>query len=110
MNASIIQLRRKVLELCTLQIISRGEVYASDMLNELRETQLITADGTLYPLLYRLRQASLVQVRLDTTEDGPSRKYYSLTTEGMEVLTQLKETWETLLSTVQSITSKTTEL
>jgi PadR family transcriptional regulator, regulatory protein PadR len=109
MNTSINQLRKKVLEICALQIISRGEVYASDMLDELREAQLIHADGTLYPLLYRLRQASLVQVRTATTEDGPCRKYYSLTAKGLEALTQLKETWEALLSTVQSITTKTTE-
>lgn len=106
MNTSITQLRRKILELCTLEILSRGEIYTSDMLEELKEAELILAEGTLYPLLYKFRKANLVHVRSDITEPGPPKKYYSLTAEGLESLKKLQETWQSLVSSLALITSK----
>ncbi|HSJ69854.1 MAG TPA: PadR family transcriptional regulator [Anditalea sp.] len=101
-----IQMRKGILEFCILHIISRGEVYASDMLIELKEAQLIVKEGTLYPLLNRLKNASLVSYKWVESETGPPRKYYSITEEGIEFLEQLDETWLSLIQSTQLITSK----
>jgi len=101
-----IQMRKGILEFCILHIISRGEVYASDMLIELKEAQLIVKEGTLYPLLNRLKNASLVSYKWVESETGPPRKYYSITEEGIQFLEQLDETWLSLIQSTQLITSK----
>jgi len=101
-----IQMRKGILEFCILHIISRGEVYASDMLQELKEAQLIVKEGTLYPLLNRLKNASLVSYKWVESETGPPRKYYSITEEGIGFLEQLDETWLSLTQSTQLITSK----
>lgn len=101
-----IQMRKGILEFCILHIISRGEVYASDMLVELKEAQLIVKEGTLYPLLNRLKNASLVSYKWVESETGPPRKYYSITEEGVQFLEQLDETWLSLIQSTQLITSK----
>jgi len=101
-----IQMRKGILEFCILHIISRGEVYASDMLVELKEAQLIVKEGTLYPLLNRLKNASLVSYKWVESETGPPRKYYSITGEGIQFLEQLDETWLSLIQSTQLITSK----
>lgn len=101
-----IQMRKGILEFCILHIISREEVYASDMLVELKEAQLIVKEGTLYPLLNRLKNASLVSYKWVESETGPPRKYYSITEEGIEFLEQLDETWLSLIQSTQLITSK----
>ncbi|WP_009034678.1 PadR family transcriptional regulator [Indibacter alkaliphilus] len=108
MNASNtqIQMRKGLLEFCILHIISRGEVYASDMLEELTEAKMIVAEGTLYPLLQRLKNASLVSYKWVESESGPPRKYYLITEEGRDFLNTLNETWESLVSSTQMITSK----
>jgi len=101
-----IQMRKGILEFCILHIISRGEVYASDMLVELKEAQLIVKEGTLYPLLTRLKNAGLVSYHWVESETGPPRKYYSITPEGTEFLEQLDDTWVSLIQSTQLITSK----
>lgn len=108
MNASNtqIQMRKGLLEFCILHIISRGEVYASDMLEELTDARMIVAEGTLYPLLNRLKKASLVSYKWVESETGPPRKYYSITDQGKDFLNELQETWESLQSSTQKITSK----
>ncbi len=108
MNASNtqIQMRKGLLEFCILHIISRGEVYASDMIEELTEAKMIVVEGTLYPLLNRLKTASLVSYKWVESESGPPRKYYSITPEGSLFLTTLNETWESLVASTQLITSK----
>ena len=77
-NAQV-QMKKGVLEFCILHIISRGEVYASDMLEELTKARLIVVEGTLYPLLSRLRAAGLVDYKWVESKSGPPRKYYTLT-------------------------------
>ncbi|EOZ95182.1 Transcriptional regulator, PadR family [Indibacter alkaliphilus LW1] len=99
-------MRKGLLEFCILHIISRGEVYASDMLEELTEAKMIVAEGTLYPLLQRLKNASLVSYKWVESESGPPRKYYLITEEGRDFLNTLNETWESLVSSTQMITSK----
>jgi PadR family transcriptional regulator PadR len=108
MNASNtqIQMRKGLLEFCILHIIARGEVYASDMIDELTDAKMIIVEGTLYPLLQRLKNASLVSYRWVESESGPPRKYYAITDEGKQFLETLNETWESLVSATQKITSK----
>jgi PadR family transcriptional regulator PadR len=108
MNASNtqIQMRKGLLEFCILHIISRGEVYASDMIEELTAAKMIVVEGTLYPLLNRLKSVSLVSYKWVESESGPPRKYYTITDEGKEFLETLNETWESLVSSTQLITSK----
>ncbi|MBB6324788.1 PadR family transcriptional regulator PadR [Algoriphagus iocasae] len=101
-----IQMRKGLLEFCVLHIISRGEVYTSDLIDELTQVQMIVVEGTLYPLLNRLKSASLVQYRWVESESGPPRKYYSITEEGKEFLGTLSETWTSLVNSTLQITSK----
>jgi PadR family transcriptional regulator PadR len=108
MNASNtqIQMRKGLLEFCILHIIARGEVYASDMIEELTDSKMIVVEGTLYPLLNRLKNASLVSCKWVESESGPPRKYYSITEEGSRFLETLNETWDSLVNSTQLITSK----
>ncbi|GAB3645449.1 PadR family transcriptional regulator [Echinicola sediminis] len=101
-----IQMRKGILEFCILHIISRGEVYASDMIDELTAAKLIVVEGTLYPLLNRLKTAALVSYKWVESESGPPRKYYSITPEGSEFLSKLDTTWNDLVQSTTLITSK----
>lgn len=100
-----VQMRKGILEFCILHIISRGEVYASDMLEELTSARIMVVEGTLYPLLTRLRKAGLVEYKWVESTSGPPRKYYKLTREGSEFLNQLDDTWEDLLNSTKKIIS-----
>ncbi|HSF53269.1 MAG TPA: PadR family transcriptional regulator [Algoriphagus sp.] len=101
-----IQMRKGLLEFCVLHIISRGEVYTSDLIDELTQAQMIVVEGTLYPLLNRLRSAELVTYRWVESEAGPPRKYYLITEEGKKFLLTLAETWASLVNSTNEITSK----
>ena len=101
-----IQMRKGILEYCILQIISRGEVYASDMLVELTSARIMVVEGTLYPLLTRLRKAGLVEYKWVESNSGPPRKYYWLTDEGQAFLKTLGKTWNELVKSTRTITSK----
>lgn len=103
---TLVQMRKGILEYCILQIISRGEVYASDMLEELTSAQIMVVEGTLYPLLTRLRKAGLVEYKWVESTSGPPRKYYWLTEEGKDFLGELASTWETLVKSTNKITKK----
>ncbi len=98
-------MRKGILEYCILHIISRGEVYASDMLEELTSAKIMVVEGTLYPLLTRLRKAGLVDYRWIESASGPPRKYYQLTDKGGEFLLQLKDTWQDLVASADRITN-----
>lgn len=104
-----VQMRKGILEYCILHIISRGEIYASDMLNELTSAKIIVVEGTLYPLLTRLRKAGLLEYKWVESTSGPPRKYYTLTEKGQLFLDQLNETWENLTASTSKIISKTKE-
>ena len=101
-----VQMRKGLLEFCILHIIARGEVYATDMIEELTEAKLIVVEGTLYPLLNRLKNAALVSYKWVESESGPPRKYYSITPEGSQFLGELDATWTGLQQSVNLITSK----
>lgn len=101
-----IQMRKGLLEFCVLHIISRGEVYTSDLIEELTQAQMIVVEGTLYPLLNRLKSASLVEYRWVESESGPPRKYYAITEEGKSFLGTLSITWDSLVNSTHLITSK----
>ncbi len=101
-----IQMRKGILEYCILHIISRGEVYASDMLDELTAAKMIVVEGTLYPLLTRLKNAGLLEYKWVESKSGPPRKYYTLTEEGSKFLDGLSETWKDLAHSTEMIKTK----
>jgi PadR family transcriptional regulator PadR len=100
------QMKKGILEYCILSIISRGEVYASDILDELKEAKLIVVEGTLYPLLTRLKNENLLSYQWIESKSGPPRKYFQLTDEGKEYLNELGKTWDELVDAVNRATSK----
>ncbi|GAB4195216.1 MAG: PadR family transcriptional regulator [Thermoflexibacter sp.] len=98
-----VQMRKGVLEFCILSIIARGEVYASDMLEELTNAKIMVVEGTLYPLLTRLRKAGLVDYKWVESISGPPRKYYTLTDKGEQFLQGLRSTWNELVTSTNTI-------
>ncbi len=99
-----IQMRKGVLEYCILSIISQGEVYASDILKSLKDAKLLVVEGTVYPLLTRLKNAGLVSYEWKESTSGPPRKYFQLTQDGKEFLQELGSTWNELTHAVQITT------
>jgi PadR family transcriptional regulator PadR len=100
------QMRKGVLEFCILSILSKGDAYATDLLNKLKESELIVVEGTLYPLLTRQKNAGLLSYRWEESTQGPPRKYYALTDHGREVLKELEASWRELIEAVDSILKK----
>ena len=96
-------MRKGILEFCILHIIARGEVYASDLLGELTSAKIMVVEGTLYPLLTRLRKAGLVDYKWVESSSGPPRKYYTLTSEGQSFLDGLDQTWTELVGSTKKI-------
>jgi PadR family transcriptional regulator, regulatory protein PadR len=107
-NAQV-QMRKGILEFCILHVISRGEVYASDMLDELTSARIMVVEGTLYPLLTRLKNAGLLDYKWVESSSGPPRKYYVLTDNGRLFLKAMQDTWLDLADSVQTIIKKTNE-
>ena len=103
----ISQMRKGVLELCILTIISKSrDVYASDILQKLKNSELIVVEGTLYPLLTRLKNEGLLTYRWEESRSGPPRKYYKITDKGEEILKELTTGWHNLIEAVKNITSR----
>ena len=100
------QLRKGMLEYCILTIVSEQEMYASDIMEKLKGAKLIVVEGTLYPLLTRLKNDGLLNYRWEESKSGPPRKYYELTAEGQQFLTSLDESWIELVASVKQLTSK----
>jgi len=96
------QMRKGVLEYCILSILSRGEAYPSDIIIKLKKAKLIVVEGTLYPLLTRLKNTGLLTYRWEESRSGPPRKYYKLTEIGTKFLSELDITWNELQSAVNS--------
>lgn len=97
------QMRKGLLEYCILSIISRDEAYASDILDTLKQANLLVVEGTLYPLLTRMKNEELLTYRWQESTSGPPRKYYALTEQGQELLTQLHDEWESIQKAVAAI-------
>ncbi|MDA0741845.1 MAG: PadR family transcriptional regulator [Bacteroidetes bacterium] len=102
---TIAQMRKGVLEYCILGILSNGDAYASDIIERLKGAELIVVEGTLYPLLTRLKNADLLEYRWEESNAGPPRKYYSLSEQGRAFQLELKGTWENLNNAVEQLTS-----
>jgi len=94
------QMRKGVLEYCILALLEQQELYTSDIIANLREAKLIVVEGTLYPLLTRLKNAGFLSYRWEESKSGPPRKYYSLTEQGKTFLHELEHTWNELENAV----------
>ncbi|MCP4522914.1 MAG: PadR family transcriptional regulator [Candidatus Gracilibacteria bacterium] len=100
------QMRKGILEYIILKIISSGEVYSSDILKTLKENNLIVVEGTLYPLLSRLRKDGVITYYWVESLSGPPRKYFKLTKEGKELLHNMGAIWSILDNAVENISKK----
>ncbi|MED5363608.1 MAG: PadR family transcriptional regulator, partial [Bacteroidota bacterium] len=90
------QLRKGVLELCILSILAKERKYASEIISHLKDAKLIIVEGTLYPLLTRLRSAGFLAYEWEESKNGPPRKYYSITAQGKDFLSELSGSWNEL--------------
>ncbi len=97
------QMRKGVLEYCILLILQADDAYASDIINRLKEAEMIVVEGTLYPLLTRLKNAGLLNYRWEESQQGPPRKYYMLTEKGAAFLVELDLSWKDLVDTVDRL-------
>lgn len=98
------QMRKGILEFCILSIIKRGEAYPSDIISEMKQANLHILEGTLYPLLTRLKNADLLNYRWVESTGGPPRKYFSLTDKGAQFFAELQTTWDELANAVHTLT------
>lgn len=94
------QMRKGVLEMCVLAVISKGETYPPEIMKKLEWTNLIVKEGTLYPLLVRLKNDGLVDYIWREGEKGPPRKYFTVSDQGRQFLTELTESWDQLVHSV----------
>lgn len=101
------QMRKGVLELCILSLLKNEDAYASDIIEHLKKAKMIVVEGTLYPLLTRLKNSDALSYRWEESKSGPPRKYYSLTDFGKKILIELHATWDDLLQAVEKTTNKT---
>jgi PadR family transcriptional regulator, regulatory protein PadR len=102
------QMRKGVLEYCILSILANNDAYASDIINELKDARMIVVEGTLYPLLTRQKNSGLLSYRWEESQQGPPRKYYTLTGKGKSFLAELDNSWQDLITAVSSINRKRT--
>lgn len=101
------QMRKGILEYCILLIINKKPVYVSDIISELKEAHLIVVEGTLYPLLSRLKNGGLLSYQWQESVQGPPRKYYELTDEGRGFLQELEGAWNDIKCTIEKINTAT---
>jgi len=99
------QMRKGVLEFCILSILQHGDAYTSEILSQLKDVKLLVVEGTVYPLLTRLKNAGLLNYRWEESTSGPPRKYYGLTETGKLFLMELNTTWSELTQAVNLITT-----
>jgi len=97
------QMRKGILEYCILSILAKKDLYTTDIINALKENDLIVVEGTLYPLLTRQKNAGLLNYRWEESTQGPPRKYYALTELGRTYLKEMDQSWDSLINSVKSI-------
>ena len=97
------QMRKGILEYCILLLLEKKDAYASDIITQLKENQLIVVEGTLYPLLTRQKNAGLLSYRWEESTQGPPRKYYTITDLGREVLREMDKSWTELVETINAL-------
>lgn len=108
MNAERIksQLRKGYLEYCILLILKKKPSYASDIIEALKNAKMIVVEGTLYPLLTRLKNADILDYRWEESSLGPPRKYYEMTEKGIDLLHELEQSWEELNLVIAKLKNK----
>lgn len=99
------QMRKGVLEFCILSILSKGDAYPTEIIGMMKNAKLVVVEGTLYPLLTRLKNMGLLSYRWEESTTGPPRKYHKLTPVGKQFLKELGETWDDLVKAVDKITN-----
>ncbi len=104
------QMRKGVLEFCILSIIRQGEAYPSDIVEKMKAANLNILEGTLYPLLTRLKNAELLTYRWVESNSGPPRKYFMMTEKGLAFYGELEATWNELANAVNALTAPTTNI
>lgn len=97
------QMRKGILEYCILEILSKRQAYAPDIIEEMRKARMLVVEGTLYPLLTRLKNAGLLSYSWEESQQGPPRKYYVLTSDGKNALLDLAASWDEIDAAVQRI-------
>ena len=105
-NEKFSPIRKGLLEFVVLKIIAANQVYVADILKELNGTEFSTQEGTLYPLLSKMRREELVDYEWKESDAGPPRKYYELTAKGREQLRETADYWQTINSTIKSLGQK----
>ncbi|HAB32164.1 MAG TPA: PadR family transcriptional regulator [Cryomorphaceae bacterium] len=98
-----VQMRKGVLELCVLRVVQKGEAYTSDLSQALKKADILVVEGTLYPLLTRLKNAGWLEYRWEESKAGPPRKYYTLTSSGEELLATLDKEWNQFVNAVNAL-------
>jgi len=97
------QMRKGILEYCILLILNRRKAYANDIIQLLQEARLIVVEGTLYPLLTRLKNMDMLNYQWIESNQGPPRKYYELTSEGKKFLTEMEQAWNEVTETINHL-------
>ncbi|MFL1896736.1 PadR family transcriptional regulator [Aquimarina sp. 2-A2] len=100
------QMRKGVLEYCILSILKDDDAYVAEILETLKDAKMLVVEGTIYPLLTRLKNAGLLSYRWEESTSGPPRKYYGLTDTGKVFLTELNTTWSELQGAVNLVTKQ----
>ncbi len=101
------QMRKGVLEYCILSILNNKDAYVAEILKTLKDAKMLVVEGTIYPLLTRLKNAGLLNYRWEESTSGPPRKYYELTETGKLFLNELNSTWSELQQAVNLVTNTT---
>lgn len=99
------QMRKGILEFCILSILTSGDAYPTEIIEKMKDAKLVVVEGTLYPLLTRLKNLGLLTYRWEESKTGPPRKYYKLTPVGKQFLKELQGTWDDLVKAVNKITN-----
>lgn len=102
------QMRKGILEYCILLIIAREDAYVPDIINKLKASKILVVEGTVYPLLTRLKNAGLLSYRWEESPQGPPRKYYNLTEQGRLFLQSLETSWSELTQAIASLKEQNT--
>lgn len=97
------QMRKGILEYCILLVISKQDVYVSDIINKLKDSKIIVVEGTIYPLLTRLKNAGLLSYRWEESPQGPPRKYYNITEMGRQSLNEQEKSWDELTEAIEKL-------
>ncbi len=97
------QMRKGVLEYCILSVLDRKESYASSLIEELKGANMIVVEGTIYPLLIRLKNQGLLTYRWEESPQGPPRKYYGITEMGRAMLLQMDIEWNEMVKTIETL-------